>query len=514
MPVLKPKQSWTITPASQRGTAQEQRVLLIGQMTDSGTATADTLYQDISNDNSWDTLFGADSQLAGMCREFRNLNEITDLDVYPMADPGTESYGTCSIAFSGTATEAGTLYVSVGSAQNHKYTLTIASGDTASGIGAALVSDITEDTNAPFNAGNVDGTVTITCVHAGALSADWSIGDEGSVAGITMTLVGWGSSPGTGNPVTSNIATNIANVRYQTIVWPYSALDETDLVTLLDERFNVAYKIMDGVGVVTKVGTASACVSYADQNSQSWVVLANKSASRAALKGSAIVEMPAIISTEFAAERALRMTEDAVLANFQTTTASNDQYGGPHIRSLPYFNTRMPNLPVAAEVDEFTQTEMNVTLSDGGVSYLSSNRAYNAVILGEIVTTYLTDAAGNSNTSFKFLNTVDTSSYIREYFYESFRSEKGQNRLTDGEVAAGYAIDNEGTLRAYCLSLYKDLANEQLVHAGASAEDDYMEYLTVTLDLANGKVTINQSPLLVSQLRTVIGTIQVAFSRS
>ena len=40
---------------------------------------------------------------------------------------------------------------------------------------------------------------------------------------------------------------------------------------------------------------------------------------------------------------------------------------------------------------------------------------------------------------------------------------------------------------------------------------DYETNLIVTLDLASGTVTINQKPLLVGQLRVIIGTIEVNF---
>ena len=509
MPILKPTQNWSIIPAVQPGQAAAQRVLLIGQKTSAGTASG--LVQNIENDNSWYTKFGAKSQLAQMCNEFRKLNEVTTLDCLVLSDNPSGSAATSSFAVSGTATENGTLYFTVGSEKNYRYTVDVLSGDTADDIGIDLAGQITADTYAPFSAANVSGTVTNTAANKGTLANDWSIKVEGEVAGISVVLTAW--TGGASDPTLTSILDPIANIRYQSIVWPNSHMNEGDLVDLLNARFNIDYKIMDGVGFVTKVGTATECVNYADQNSQSFVVFGNKSVNRTTLKGSAIVEIPHVITTQFVAFRALRYTPDTIITRYQNTTASSDQFGGQHQRSLPYFNSLMPLLPVAEEIDEFTLVEMNETLEGSGVSVISSNRSYNGVILGAVVTTYLTNNAGNSDTSYKFLNTIDTESYIREYFYESFRSQKGQNRLTAGSVADGFSVDNEGTLRAFCLGLFQDLGAIQICQAGKAAEKDYKQYLTVTLDLTSGKVTIAQSPLLVSQLRAVIGTIQVAFSR-
>ena len=509
MPVLKPVQNWTIVPEVQPGRPALQKVLLIGQKLSGGSAS-DGLVENIGNDNSWDTLFGKTSQLAGLCREFRKINQVTQLDAICISDNGSGVQGTAVHTITGTATENGTLYFTVASEKNHRYIVDVLSGDTADDVGTALETAIAADTEAPFTSANSSGVVTHTAENAGTLCNDWSIKVEGSVAGIAVALTGW--TGGATDPVLTTLLDPIANIRYQTIVWPNTNWAEGDLTDLLDARFNIEYKIMDGVAITTKVGTAAECVSYADQNSQSYVVFGNKSVSRTELKGAAIAERSDVISTHFAAIRTLRFTEDAILTRYQTTTSANDQFGGPHQRSLPYFNTLMPLLPIAEEKDEFTLIEMNETLEDSGVSVISSNRTYNGVILGGIVTTYLNNPAGNPDTSFKFLNTVDTESYIREYYYESFRSQKGQNRLTDGAVANGYSIDNEGTLRAFCLGLYQDCADIQLTRAGKVAEKDYLQNLVITLDLSTGKVTIAQAPLLVSQLRSVIGSIQINLS--
>ena len=101
MPILNPVQNWTIIPAVQAGQAAAQRVLLVGQSLESGSAG---LHQDIGNDNSWDTLFDANSQLASMCREFRRMNQFTTLDCLAVED-ASGTAGTAVHTIDGTATE-------------------------------------------------------------------------------------------------------------------------------------------------------------------------------------------------------------------------------------------------------------------------------------------------------------------------------------------------------------------------------------------------------------------------
>ncbi|MCP4552342.1 MAG: hypothetical protein GY834_09940, partial [Bacteroidetes bacterium] len=132
-------------------------------------------------------------------------------------------------------------------------------------------------------------------------------------------------------------------------------------------------------------------------------------------------------------------------------------------------------------------------------------------ILGEFVTTYLTNTGGNPDTSYKFLNTVDTASVIREYFYENCRNRYAQTRLTDGDLIAGRDMANEGSIRAFFNSLYGALADDALVQAGTAARKDFNDNLSLTISVATGTVTFAMAPLLVSQSRAFIGTTQINF---
>ena len=507
MPVLEPRQTWQIIPARQLSGLLEQRVLIVGQMLASGTATAGDLVRDIGNSREEDTLFGRRSHIAGMVREFKDLNPLTALDCIPLADNGAAVKGEASIAFSGTATADADIVVTVGSDKRHRKTINVLSGDAAADVAAAVEAAFDADLDAPYIASSATGTATFTAENGGTLSNDWCIKIEGSVPGITYVLTGWAS--GATDPVLTGVLDVIGDIRYKTVIWP-SAYALTEVQDLLDSRFNSQYLIMDGVAIQTIQGTLATVKAYTVQNSQNVVVLANKAVSESDRIGAAIMEMPDIMSSEFGALRALRYQDDAPIARFLSTVSPLDQFGGRAIASLPYFNSLMPNLPVPDPRDEFSLVDQ-AEFTSNGVSVIGANRAFNGTILGQIVTTYLNTPAGNPDDSYKFLETVDTASVIREFIYENCRTRYAQTRLTEGDLIQGRDMANAASIRAFLNTLYDVLAEDALVQSGTAAKKDFNLNLVIAVNVRTGTVTINMKPLLVTQLRAILGTIQINF---
>lgn len=510
MPISMPSVTFNIVPASQLAGVTEQKTLIVGQMLSAGTATAGDLIQDHPDDGSEDTLFGARSHVAGMVRNFKRENKISQLDIIPLDDAGGATQGDCEIVFTGPATEAGTLYVTVGSEQDHRYAVGVASADTATDIGDALEALITADGDAPFTADatTTPGTCTITAENGGTLCNDWGLKIEGSVAGVGYTLTGWAN--GATDPTLTSVLDVIANIRYQTIVWP-SVYDITVVGDVLDARFNVTNNVMDGVAIQGYSDTLSNLKTYVSTlNSQSLVVCGQSTVSTTDRIGPATFEFLDTMAAQIAAIRALRLTEDANLTRYLTTVAARDQYGGIAIGSLPYFNTALPNAGIANPADEFSQEDY-LELRNNGVATYGPNRAFNGTIFGEMVTTYLTDNAGNPDESYKFLNTVDTASIVREFFFENCKRRYAQSRLTDGDLLPGRDMANEASIRAFFNELYDELADEALLQKSGEAKKDFNDNLLITVTVSEGKVEVNSAPWLVGQIRVILGTIQINF---
>lgn len=494
---------------------EPQKVLFVGQKLAAGTAIDGELQEGIQNDASWDTLFGADSMLAAMIRTARLLNTKTQFDAIALDDNGSAVDATGTITFVGTATEAGTVQIVVGSEQNHKVTVAIASGDAVTAIALTAVAAINASPNVPVLASASVGVVTLTALNGGTYGNTFGIEVIGSVAGVTGSAV-VAMASGATDPVLTGILDIVGDTRYQGIVWPY-ADDTAVLRTFLDARFNVDNDILDGVGFISKTDTLSNLTStYGALNTRTLVVDGDKTISETNYKGPSVIEIPVVKASMIASLRGLRLTANASIADIVISrSGGRDSFGGPALASKPYFTTPMRLIPVTRKSRGWTLTEIDVLNGvTTGVSTMGNNRAGNQVILGEQVTTYKTDSAGNPDVSFKFLNYVDTSSGAREFFVNQSRATWAQSRLTEGDLVPGRDMANQESIEAAFIGWYATLSgvNYVLTQAGETARTFFIDNLDVTLDLATGTVTVVMGTPLVTQFRNLFGTMRIVFS--
>lgn len=489
-----------------------QRVLMVGQKVAAGSATSGALVSDIQNDGSEDSLFGKTSMLAAMVREFRSINIDVNIDAIPLDDNGSGVAATGTVTFAGTATEAGTIDISVGSRVNHKFSVVVASGDAATAIGDALVTLIAADLTSPVTASNAVGVVTLTAVNKGTEGNALGIAKTGIVGGVTTALVAMAS--GATDPVLTSVFDVVGDTRYQTIVWPFG-YGTTEIKSFLDPRFNVDNKIQDGVAILHSVDTFANLKTAGDaENSQSLMILGNRDVTGGDVEGSGLLEISTVISSQFAAIRSLRLEEGTNIANFViATNAQRDTRGGPALASFPYFNTPFARLPLVTQGDGFTDQELKDLLV-AGISNIGINISGTSAIAGQIKTTYKTDVAGNPDPSFGNLEFVDTISTIREIYFNRLRAKYAQTRLTEGDVQGGRAMANVEMIRAFVIGIFQDLGSSDfvLMQAGENALLFFKQNLTVSLDLVTGVVTITMGAPIVTQLREITGSIQIAFS--
>lgn len=507
-----PRQTLNILP--DRGIVQNtpQKVLFVGQKSAGGTAVAGDLIE-ILNDNAWDGLFGAKSMLAGGLRRARQVNEVTQFFAIALDDDGGAVASTATVTFTGAPTETGTLEIAVGSLHDYNFTLSILTTDTPTTIGDKLEAAITANVNIPFSAANVAGVVTVTAENGGTESNSTTLGYTGAVTGVTVVLTAFAS--GVTNPDTSTIFDNLATLRFQTIVSPYG-WGTTYLTDFLDPRFNTDNIILDGVGLSFYVDSAANGIATGTPlNSQSLVLPFSVSVDVDRQKGAEVFELPYVLASEIAGIRSLRLTENADISEFVIVTDNaRDTFGGAAIASLPYFNTPLPFISFRQGIVQgLTNVEINA-LTAAGISPIGFNRANNDVLLGQMATTYKTDAAANPDETFKFLNYVDTSSNIREFMFFNGQADFAQSRLTQGNLQPFRAIQNEQTIRATYARYYDILADDDyvLTQAGNDALSIFKANLNVTLDLEQGLVIIIMRVPIVTQLRQIIATLQISFN--
>jgi phage tail sheath gpL-like len=505
-----PAVTFNILPAQQDVGNYPHRTLVIGQM-DTGSATSGDLNPDIGNDGEWNALFGIDSQISAVIKAFRAINPITPLDAIAFEEDADGTAGTGIFTFAGEATAGGTITVVVGSQKENKYTLVVSAEDTATEVGDLLEAKITADTNSLFTADNSAGAVTITAKSKGTFVNGLTLEVRDLPAGITCTLTA--ISNGAGDPDLEGIEDTMDGHRWQGILYP-GTWDLETIDTLMDGRFNVTNDVVDGVVFMAKAASYGTLATWLSSANQPLLVgYGFPAVDRAGLKGCALREVPDVIAAKFQAIRALRLTDGANVAPFVVgTDQGRDQFGGMHMASLPYFNTPLLDVPLITKGDGFSRVQM-LNLKAAGVSSIGNNIANNTVIVGEVCTTYMTDVAGNPNTSFKFLEYVDTLSQIREYYFNNCRAKYAQCRLTDAEgLIPGFTMANKASIKAFLCSLYLDLGEVVLARAGEANLKFYRDNLDVTLDLANGRVSIDMMMPIVVQLREILGNIRVTFN--
>lgn len=511
MPVRRPSTTLNIIPAEAIIRSEEHRVLVVNQML-TGSATSGELVENVGDsDAAINALFGQRSIIANQLRSFKEINTITQIDAIGVAD-ASGTAATATITMAGTSTAAGTYTIEIGSAADHSITVSIPSGSDANTAAAAIDTAIQASGNyadAPYQSAVATATVTVTAEHDGTIANNWQITVSGTVPGLTPTVVGWAN--GATDPVITSVLDVIGSRRYQTILWP-SSWDTAVVRTLLDGRFNVTNDIQDGRALQTVVDSLADLPGLVSgYNSQNMVVIGLQEIDETLRKGSSVREFPDVVTAYVGAVRALRLTQDGNLTQYQTTTAARDQFGSSALSTLPYFNTAIPQLPVPLPDDDWTDEEAT-ELNDDGIAIVAANPAFNRVILGEFVTTYLTDNAGNPDTSYHFLNTVDAVSEVRERFVTNLRARYAQTRLTDGDIIRGRAMTNPQEIFSYLTTVRETLVDDAILAGGPVADNDFLDTTVVEItDLAAGEVRIDMAPLLVSQLRAIIGTIQVNF---
>ncbi len=512
--VSKPDVTLAIEGAGKPVSNEPQRVLIVAAMFSTGSATPGALTENIPQDAaSIDGLFGARSQIALACRNFRKVNESTPVDAIGLTETGAAATGAFLVA--GAATESGSITFVVGSAIDAAYDVVVADLDTADAIADSIVAAINSDTRRVASATNAgSGVVTMTArqpgLHGNGIMLQ--VIDGTLISGTTAT-VSIAMNSGSGDPISAGVFDVVADQRYQTVIYP-SESDTSILKSFLDPRFNAENDILDGVGVITLYDTFSNILAVNNaHNSQSLVTLNFPVTAEDDYRGIAMSENPIGISAQLGAARSLRLTAGALISDLLVGQLGFDAKGGTALATRPYFNTPFPNLPIIILGRGWSSVEVQQIGLAGG-STIGSNLTRTGVIAGEMFTTYKTDAAANPDDSFNFLNKVDAAVNAREYFFNNIKKEYAQMRLTSGSLVPGRPMTNETQIRGFLMSLYRDLSETAFVLtvAGPEAETVFADNLIVEIDFSAGAVDVvfNRVPL-VSQFREFFGTFKIAF---
>ena len=513
-----PRVNISLLPAAVVDAYADRRDVIFGQLGAEGgapTAVTDTLNSNVESMTTAEikTLFGDDSYLTNCILDWKTSNgSFSPLDVVAVT-PGAGNAATSTITFVGTSTSAGEYKISLIDEQKYQVTVAIpkTSNETAAALAVKTACDLLSD--AVFTTGVDAGVATFTATDTGTFGNHYGIKIEGVVPGLVATIASFQTlATGTGVPVITSTLDAIEGIRYTGVVWPED-WSTTALLVEFESRFNASNAIMDGTIFQGKTAV------YADDlaagpllNSKCICLMGVPLLALADNKGPAAVRPADWVASEFAGIRARRLTPGAPIADYIITTSGGlDAFGGPSLASLPYFNTPLAQTPTTAASNLWTSTEA-AALEAAGFTTYGVNSAQNAMLMGPVVTTWLTDAAGNANVSFSYLNYVDTGSACREIIYNVLKSTYAQSRLTTGDLVAGRSMANAESIKAELLRIYRFLSGLALTQAGREAESYFATNTAVTVDLATRTATIVGPLPIVTQLGNINYALALSFT--
>jgi hypothetical protein len=506
-----PRQNFKLASAIAEVQNTPQRVLVVGPQLATGTAVSGQLNQQILNDGSEDTLFGQKSLLAFAVRDYKRINQVSRVDAIGFDDDGGASKASSDTVFAGTATADADITVQVVSARYHSYPINVLIGETAAQIAAKVEAAIDLDGDVPVVASLATATVTCECQNGGTEGNTLSIRVIGAIPGVTITIGAFAG--GASNPSITNLFDVIAGQRYQGIVFPATWV-LTQLTDLLDDRFNVDNAILDGEGFISITGDfATVLAAGSAENSPLTIFGFRDAVNDVQFQGSSLLHYSLGVSAQFAGARARRLTDGADTTDLLSGDVGFDGRGGAALASRPYFNTPL-KLPIEDTGQGWTDQEVK-DLTSAGVSTMGNNIANNGYITGAVKTTITTDAAGNPDTTFSFLNYFDTASGIREYMFNNNAVDAAQKRLTDGDLVEGRPMDNEDSIIARFVGYFQTLSGPDfaLTQAGTAASDVFKQNIDINLDLDVGLVQMvfNRVPIVV-QAREFDVTFKISFN--
>lgn len=492
-------------------TPDDHEILIVGQLV-SGTATSGDLIENLLSEADFNAAFGRTSQIAKGGRALLNILDLSTIrpkvSAIGLADNGSAVDATGTVVFAGTATEAGTITITIDSIKNGTYEVDVADGDTATEVGDALVTLITANLDSPVTAANVTGTVTLTAVNGGTQGNTIGLKQSGTVAGITTTIAAKLASGAT-DPVLTTLFDPIDDKRFQTIIYPA----EWGISTLTDEtesRFNVDNKVLDGMGIVSETDTFANLNTTLDglnsgQGFRTLIYLPNKLVDDADHRGGAIFESPYVVVAQFAGYRGLRLTVDANISSFSQNGIS---LGGFFMGAVPYHNTPFSNLTTIETGKGLTDIEIQELIDSGGLM-LVNNQKNTSILTRSGVTTYKLNSLGNADNTFKFINFVDSLSIVREYMFDNAKGvDFVQHSLTDSEQIISKVTVNREIIIGIFLKYYDTLAKDKrftLLRAGESERQAFQKAIvdSIVIDLANGKISLETIGNILSQVRII-----------
>lgn len=346
-----------------QGLAQHpQNALLIGQRTSTGTITSGVLTA-VTSDGLADGFFGAGSQLARMCKIFKENNPNTELWAIPLDDAGAAVVASGSVKITGSATANGTLHLMVAGIPIE---VAVASGDTGISICSGIRTAVSANTLLPVVVTSADSTmVGFYAKNKGEVGNDINItynyyDGQFLPSGITVSL--GAMSTGATNPDLDDVWPIIDGLTFNYIATPYN--DSANLTSVEDEMETREGPMgnLDGLSFTAYRGSLAACSAKGNA------------------RNGYLNYMPGFYNSPSGPEE---------WAAAWCAVAAFNLSNGP---ARPLHGLQLKGILPPPRGDEFTQTERNTLLYDGIATWVAPGDG--RVYIERSISTYQKDWLG------------------------------------------------------------------------------------------------------------------------
>ena len=462
--------------AMQGTQAQPYRVLAIGQKLDTGIAEYNIPVR-ISKKGEAELQFGISSMLAEMVDFYRRVDDVTELWAIAVPDNSQGLKAAASISFSGSVASPGILYLYIA---GNRVTLSVAAGDTAADIAAALVDRINNLPEMMVVASQDTDVVKLETKFAGEVGNTVDIRfnyntGETLPTGITTEITGFAG--GAGNPELDDAVAAVAGEWFNGFISPY--LDAHNLFLITEElvRRWGPLVMQEGWLFSARRGTFGELVDFGEtRNSKHETIM----------HCHGIMESPWCVAA---------------------SVAANGMYYGNIDPARPFHTLQLIGIHAPALQDRFSDFPENNQLLYSGISTFSSG-VDNTVTIGRLITTYRKNERGADDTAYLDVNTGLTLSYFRWAWRNHMYLKFPRHKLGNDNVryAPGQAIATPKSVKAECVVLARDLEERGILEN----VDLFVQELVVERDKADpDRLNFLMRPDLMNQF--LVGAAQTQF---
>ncbi len=463
--------------AVQGAQLKPSKAIIFGIRLTAGTVAELDPRRILSGDQA-DAYFGVGSQLAEMCRAWKQANSSTEVWACGINALSGGTAGTKTLTVTGPATATGNVHLRI--AGKFYVPVAVTSGDAQNAIATAIDTAIkahADYSRMPFTSSVSTNVVTLTMRWKGVDVADARVNyltEEQLPSGVSIAIAA--AVAGAGNPDVNSIITAIGDVAwYDTIVMPWT--DSTNLTALETElaaRWGGMQQI-DGqsYSAVTGSHATATTLGSARNSPHSTIMGANTSP-----------------------------TPPWIWASVLGAVCAFEPDPARPLQTLP-----LPGVLPAAASALWGQSDRNLLLFDGISTHVADPSGN--ITIERVISTYQTNAQGVPDVAFLDVEPKRTLSAIR---YDarssvSLRFPRHKKAKDGAKLPAGQPIVTPNTLKAHLISRFDIWADLGWVEA--ASKEQFVKELLVEEDPGDvNRLVAQLGPDLMNQFRGLSAQIQ------